>query len=110
MRTFTVSGETDLPDGARLDFTVIRGDLPCCSKETSTSLVNHGSYLVSFDLTGWPGGTHNLWVEFWPGHGQSEAIQEEYGTDGSKMSGGRIRPNADGLGWEWFADSEFVLP
>ena len=107
-RIVEASGQTDLPDGARMDFTAVRGDLDL-SLTGSSSIVSHGRYDVVFDLIDWAPGEYVLWVEFWPGRGQSKAIEDKYGADGSKMSGGRVRNEPDSTELEWFGAYDFDL-
>jgi hypothetical protein len=108
-RSVEVSGETDLPDGARMDFTAVHSAAVGSFEKSLSSLVSHGSYAVKFDLTGWPAGTHDIWVQFRPGDSQSAAVQELYGADGSKMHGGRIRHDPYGQDWEWAGAYDFTL-
>ena len=105
-RTLDVSGTTDLPDGARMDF-VATGGGP--TPENLSSVISAGKYHTTFDLGTWPTATYWLWVEFNASERQPQAVQEKYGSDGSKMSGGRIRPQADDQGWQWFGAYSFDL-
>ena len=91
-----------------MDFTAVRGDLDL-SLTGSSSIVSHGRYDVVFDLIDWAPGEYVLWVEFWPGRGQSKAIEDKYGADGSKMSGGRVRNEPDSTELEWFGAYDFDL-
>jgi hypothetical protein len=109
-RGVEVSGDTDLPDGARMDLTAVQGCTSTpCNKQTASAVVSRGRYTANFGLTDWPAGTHYLWVEFHPDRDQSAAVREKYGADGSKMSGPRVRPRADDSGWEWFGVWDFTL-
>jgi hypothetical protein len=105
-RTVDVSGSTDLPDGARMDF-VATGGGP--TPKSSSSVISGGEYHTTFDLAGWPAGRYAVWVEFNASEGQTQAVQAKYGPDGAKMSGGRIRSRVDGRGWQWSGAYAFDL-
>jgi hypothetical protein len=109
-RSVRVSGQADLPDGARMDFIAVQGcDVGRCVEETSSAVLANGKYEATFNLAGWPAGTHYLWVEFHPSRNQPRAVHEKYGVDGSKMTGRRVRPEDDDSGWQWFHAYEFTL-
>jgi hypothetical protein len=111
-RHVQLEGETDLPDGARIDLEAVWVDTETAEitrRQSVDAIVGRGSYSGSFDLDGWPAGEIGLWVTFTPDSTQSQTVIDRYGITGSKMHGARVRFNDLG-GQVWTNGYGVTLP
>jgi hypothetical protein len=111
-RHVELSGDTDLPDGARIDLEAVWVDTQTARilhRQSVDAIVSRESYSGSFDLDEWPAGEIGLWVVFTPDSTQSQTVIDTYGIAGSKMHGAKVRLNDLG-GWEWANGYGATLP
>jgi hypothetical protein len=88
-----VSGTTNLPDGALLEYRLSTAVGTTPAKDApGTATVSGGAYSVSVDVSGWPNGSMDVWVAFKcdSTEGQPDAIVAQYGTLCSRVAGPNV--------------------
>ncbi len=97
--TVALSGSTDLPDGALLDYQLQHErwmnqpptDKPQWMVE-GTMAVAAGRFTQGVDVAGWPAGSVEVWVGFQPfAPGQPAELAERFGANGERLSGGNVK-------------------
>ncbi len=97
--TLNVSGDTDLPDGSRIQYQIWPGDLQTSEAVVLGSLVNgelvvqKGQFAKSVDVRSWPPGAIHVWVAFDPVPDQPQAVIDRFGSDGHLLTGPDVVDN-----------------
>lgn len=104
----TVAGSTDLPDGSLVTVRVYQADewrragaegrseqtFPWIRDQDVT--VDDGSFIATFDISGWPSGSGAAMALFWVDPAQPDSVRERFGNDGENLRGIGVGKFEDG--------------
>ena len=120
-RSVTVTGSTDLPEGAIVDVLLVQQDAYDRSVAQGGGAtvdspwvryvpvpVHDGRFAASFDVSPWPSGRAYAMADFWMDPNQPAAAVDRFGLDGSGLRGPDVVATSD-RGPELQVTSHFAL-
>lgn len=91
-----VSGQTDLPDGARIHVAAWHDELLPLGVY-STATVADGRYGAQVELERWPRGSVHVFVSFGVDERQPPSVIERFGRNGERLQGPAVHEDSDGF-------------
>jgi hypothetical protein len=114
-RSVRVTGTTDLPDGAVIDFYYWH-ELDSVNDRNdshgSDATVRSGTFEFETDLTDWPGGTVTMIATFsvaW-GTEQPQVVLDRFGSKGERLAGPQVHVDSPGDPKQLLVTATFELP
>jgi hypothetical protein len=111
-RSLRVTGTTDLPDGALVDWYLSRGLVDDNELPSGHIAVRSSSFSFGADLSGWPSGTATAEVSFscdW-GTVQPRQVTDLVGEHCEHLSGAQVYVDSPGDPKQLFVPVDFTVP